>query len=398
MNAAKLLKDAEQRLLTESHKDLAHASAWELHNAVSGAAMDALAPVWVKKEAERFPRRQAYYLSMEYLVGRLVYNNLYCMGILDEVRSLLKEKGVDIAILEDVEDDAFGNGGLGRLAACFLDSAVTCGIPLTGYGLRFRYGLFRQDFVDGRQVEFPDDWSRFGDPWSVRRLDEAVTVSMKTGDVLAVPYDMPVIGFGGKNIGTLRLWQTESLHEIDFALFNSQDYAKAAADKNKAEDITKILYPNDTRKEGRMLRVKQQYVLVSATMQDILRSYRKRHGRDYSCFAGEVAAQLNDTHPTMAIPELIRLLCEDGMPFEQAFLIARDTFAYTNHTVMQEALEKWDLSLLSSVCPQIVSVIRKIDARFRREMKKAGKEINPSLCVGSIWQNWQFMRPMLSTV
>ena len=381
MNAAKLLKDAEQRLLTESHKDLAHASAWELHNAVSGAAMDALAPVWVKKEAERFPRRQAYYLSMEYLVGRLVYNNLYCMGILDEVRSLLKEKGVDIAILEDVEDDAFGNGGLGRLAACFLDSAVTCGIPLTGYGLRFRYGLFRQDFVDGRQVEFPDDWSRFGDPWSVRRLDEAVTVSMKTGDVLAVPYDMPVIGFGGKNIGTLRLWQTESLHEIDFALFNSQDYAKAAADKNKAEDITKILYPNDTRKEGRMLRVKQQYVLVSATMQDILRSYRKRHGRDYSCFAGEVAAQLNDTHPTMAIPELIRLLCEDGMPFEQAFLIARDTFAYTNHTVMQEALEKWDLSLLSSVCPQIVSVIRKIDARFRREMKKAGKEINPSLCV-----------------
>ncbi len=381
MNAAKLLKDAEQRLLTESHKDLAHASAWELHNAVSGAAMDALAPVWVKKEAERFPRRQAYYLSMEYLVGRLVYNNLYCMGILDEVRSLLKEKGVDIAILEDVEDDAFGNGGLGRLAACFLDSAVTCGIPLTGYGLRFRYGLFRQDFVDGRQVEFPDDWSRFGDPWSVRRLDEAVTVSMKTGDVLAVPYDMPVIGFGGKNIGTLRLWQTESLHEIDFALFNSQDYAKAVADKNKAEDITKILYPNDTRKEGRMLRVKQQYVLVSATMQDILRSYRKRHGRDYSCFAGEVAAQLNDTHPTMAIPELIRLLCEDGMPFEQAFLIARDTFAYTNHTVMQEALEKWDLSLLSSVCPQIVSVIRKIDARFRREMKKAGKEINPSLCV-----------------
>ena len=381
MNAAKLLKEAEQRLLTESHKDLAHASAWELHNAVSGAAMDALAPVWVKKEAERFPRRQAYYLSMEYLVGRLVYNNLYCMGILDEVRSLLKEKGVDIAILEDVEDDAFGNGGLGRLAACFLDSAVTCGIPLTGYGLRFRYGLFRQDFVDGRQVEFPDDWSRFGDPWSVRRLDEAVTVSMKTGDVLAVPYDMPVIGFGGKNIGTLRLWQTESLHEIDFALFNSQDYAKAAADKNKAEDITKILYPNDTRKEGRMLRVKQQYVLVSATMQDILRSYRKRHGRDYSCFAGEVAAQLNDTHPTMAIPELIRLLCEDGMPFEQAFLIARDTFAYTNHTVMQEALEKWDLSLLSSVCPQIVSVIRKIDARFRREMKKAGKEINPSLCV-----------------
>ena len=381
MNAKQLLKDAEMRLMTECHKDLSRASAYELHNAVSGAAMDALAPVWAKKEAERSAHRQAAYLSMEFLVGRLVYNNLYCMGLLDEVKELLAGKGVDMAVLEDIEDDAFGNGGLGRLAACFLDSAVTCNIPLTGYGLRFRYGLFKQDFVNGRQVELPDDWSKFGDPWSIRRPDEAVTVSMKTGDVLAVPYDMPVVGFGGKNIGTLRLWQAESLHEVDFAVFNSQDYAKAAADKNKAEDITKFLYPNDTKAAGRQLRVKQQYVLVSATMQDILRAYRRRHGSDYSFFAKEVAAQLNDTHPTMAIPELIRLLGEDGVGFEQAFLIARDTFAYTNHTVMQEALEKWDLSLLSSVCPQIVSIIRKIDARFRKEMKKAGKEISPSLCI-----------------
>ena len=381
MNAKQLMKDAEQRLMTECHKELPQATAAELHNALSGAAMDALAPLWAKKEAERFPRRQAAYLSMEFLVGRQIYNNLYCMGLLDEVRDLLKAKGVDIALLEDVEDDAFGNGGLGRLAACFLDSAVTCNVPLTGYGLRFRYGLFKQDFVDGRQVEEPDDWSKFGDPWSIRRLDEAVVVPMKTGDVLAVPYDMPIVGFGAKNIGTLRLWQTESLHEIDFALFNSQNYPKAAADKNKAEDITKFLYPNDTRREGKQLRVRQQYVLVSATMQDILRGYRKRHGSDYSFFAKEVAAQLNDTHPTMAIPELIRLLGEDGVPFEQAFLIARDTFAYTNHTVMQEALEKWDLSLLSSVCPQIVSIIRKIDARFRKEMKKLGKEITPSLCI-----------------
>ena len=381
MNAAALLKDAEQRLMTQYHKTLTEASAQELHNAVSGAAMDALAPVWVRKEKERFTRRSAAYLSMEFLVGRLVYNNLYCMGLLEDVGRLLKEKGVDIAVLEDVEDDAFGNGGLGRLAACFLDSAVTCGVPLTGYGLRFRYGLFRQDFVDGRQVEEPDDWAKYGDPWSIRRLDEAVVVPMKTGDVLAVPYDMPVVGFGAKNVGTLRLWQTESLHEIDFAVFNSQNYARAAAGKNQAEDITKFLYPNDSRKEGKQLRIKQQYVLVSATMQDLLRAYRKRHGSDYSFFAKETAAQLNDTHPTMAVPELIRLLGEDGVPFEEAFLIARDTFAYTNHTVMQEALEKWDLSLLSSVCPQIVSVIRKIDARFRREMKKAGREITPSLCI-----------------
>ncbi len=381
INASQLVRLAEQHLMTECHKTLNEATAAELHNALSGAAMDAISPLWKKKEESRFPRRQAYYLSMEYLVGRLVYNNLYCMGLLDEVRQQLMEKGVDIAMMEDVEDDAFGNGGLGRLAACFLDSAVTCNVPLTGYGLRFRYGLFRQRFVDGRQVEEPDDWSRFGDPWSVRRPDDAVVVSMKTGDVLAVPYDMPVIGYGMKNVGTLRLWQTESLHEVDFSLFNQQEYAKAAADKNRAEDITKFLYPNDTRREGKQLRVRQQYVLVSATMQDILRGYRKRHGSDYTFFAKETAAQLNDTHPTMAIPELIRLLMADGVPFENAFLTARDTFAYTNHTVMQEALEKWDLSLLNSVCPQIVSVIRLIDARFRREMKAMKKTLSPSLCI-----------------
>ncbi|MER2054187.1 MAG: glycogen/starch/alpha-glucan phosphorylase [Clostridia bacterium] len=381
MNAKQLIANAEQRLMTEKHKTLKEATAAELHNAISGAAMDAIAPIWKKKEDERFPRRKAAYLSMEYLVGRLVYNNLYCMGLLDDTKKLLAEKGVDIAVMEDIEDDAFGNGGLGRLAACFLDSAVTCNVPLTGYGLRFRYGLFKQSFVNGRQHEEPDDWARFGDPWSIRREDEAVVVSLKSGNVLAVPYDMPVIGYGARNVGTLRLWQTESLNEIDFDLFNRQEYAKAAASKNRAEDITKFLYPNDTKKEGKQLRVKQQYVLVSATMQDLLRAYRKRHGSDYSLFAKENAAQLNDTHPSMAIPELIRLLGEDGVPFEAAFLIARDTFAYTNHTVMQEALEKWDLSLLSSVCPQIAGIIRKIDARFHREMKKAGKEISPSLCI-----------------
>jgi len=381
MNAKQLIRDAEQRLMTEAHKTLAEADAAELHNALSGAAMDALAPLWKKKEEQRSSRRQAYYLSMEYLVGRLVFNNLYCMGVLEEVRDLLKEKGADPALLEDIEDDAFGNGGLGRLAACFLDSAVTCNVPLTGYGLRFRYGLFKQSFVDGRQHEEPDDWSRYGDPWSIRRADLAVVVPMKTGDVLAVPYDMPVIGYGAKNIGTLRLWQTESLHEVDFRLFNDQKYAKAAAGKNQAEDIVKFLYPNDTLRAGKQLRVKQQYVLVSATMQDILRAYRLRHGRDYSFFSKEVSAQLNDTHPTMAIPELIRLLGEDGVDFETAFLIARDTFAYTNHTVMQEALEKWDLSLLRSVCPQIVDIMRLINTRFRREMKKAGLEIAPDLCI-----------------
>lgn len=381
MDGTRILKETENELLSACHVSISEATPHQLHNALAKVSMDLIAPLWVKKENERYGKRNAYYLSMEFLLGRLVYNNLYCMGILTDTQKAFSEKGIDLSVLEDIEDDAFGNGGLGRLAACYLDSAATCDIPLSGYGLRFRYGLFKQVFTDGRQTEEPDDWSRFGDPWSVRRADEAVKVHMKTGDVLAVPYDMPVIGFGMKNVGTLRLWQTESLHEVDFRFFNDQEYSKAAADKNKAEDITKFLYPNDTRKGGRQLRVKQQYVLVSASIQDLLRKYKLRHGSDYSFLASEIAAQLNDTHPVMAIPELIRLLESDGIPFEQAFLTAREIFSYTNHTVMQEALEKWDLSLLSSVCPEIVSVIRKIDQRFRKEMKNNNLDILPSRCI-----------------
>ncbi len=381
MNAEQLLKRAEAIALTQSHASLKDADAHQLHDAVAGAAMEALAPVWARKEAARAGKRQACYLSAEYLIGRLVFNNLFCMELLDDTRRLLAERGVDLAALEDVEDAALGNGGLGRLAACFLDSAVTHDIPLTGYGLRYRYGLFKQSFVNNAQHEEPDDWTRWGDPWSVRRADEAVVVEMKTGRVLAVPYDMPVVGYGAKNVGTLRLWQCESLHELDFPLFNQQKYADACADKNKAEDITKLLYPNDSRREGKQLRVKQQYVLVSASLQDILRRYRARHGSDYSAFAAEWAVQLNDTHPVMAIPELIRLLGKDGVPFEEAFGIAFRTFAYTNHTVMQEALEKWDLALLRSVCPEIVSIMKKIDARFRQEMTERGLPVLPTRCI-----------------
>ncbi len=389
MTASELISRAEAILLTKDHVTFQKATAEQLHNAISSAAMEALAPQWVACEEARSSKRQAYYISAEYLVGRMVFNNLYCMGLLDDVRRLLNERGVDITMLEDIEDDAFGNGGLGRLAACFLDSAVSHNIPLTGYGLRYRYGLFKQTFVDGRQNEAPDDWSRFGDPWSIRRFDHAVVVPMKTGDVRAVPYDMPVVGFGGSNIGTLRLWQCESLNEIDMVHFNRQDYQKAASNKNKAEDITKFLYPNDTRREGKQLRIKQQYVLVSATMQDLIRSYKERHnethGKKFRHFAAEHAVQLNDTHPVMAIPELIRLLMADGLTFERAFTIARDTFSYTNHTVMQEALEKWDLTLLASVCPTIVKLIKRINERFCQEMNAGGHEIKPTRCV--IWDN-----------
>ena len=381
MNADQLISRAEAVLLTRCHTSLENADAAQLHTALSAAAMEALAPVWSRREKERQGKRQAYYLSAEYLLGRLVYNNLFNMGLLSDVKRLLAERGVDIAILEDIEDAALGNGGLGRLAACFLDSAVTHDVPLTGYGLRYRFGLFKQSFQNFRQQEEPDDWQRFGDPWSTQRLDLAVTVDMKSGSVLAVPYDMPVVGYGGKNVGTLRLWETQSLHEIDFPLFNQQKYREASADKNRAEDITKFLYPNDTLRAGKLMRVKQQYVLVSASMQDLLRAYRQRHGGDYSFFAAEHAVQLNDTHPVMAIPELIRLLELDGVSFEDAFRIARDTFAYTNHTVMQEALEKWDLSLLSAVCPDIVRIIRLIDARFRADMRKENVDVLPTRCV-----------------
>ena len=387
MNAKKLIERTEALLLTQSHVTLDKANAVQLHNALSSACMEALAPVWVKSEEKRLQKKQACYISAEFLVGRLIYNNLFCMELLNESKELLAEKGCDLAILEDIEDDAFGNGGLGRLAACFVDSAASCNIPLTGYGLRYRYGLFKQSFVDGRQHEEPDDWSRYGDPWSIRREDLSVIVPMKTGDVRAVPYDMPVVGYGAKTSGTLRLWQTEALQEIDFRTFNDQHYALASAMKNQAEDITKLLYPNDTHRAGKQMRIKQQYVLVSATMQDILRSYKAVHGNDFSRLATWYAVQLNDTHPTMAIPELIRLLEQEGLDFETSFLIARDTFAYTNHTVMQEALEKWDIDLLASVCPDIVKIIRKIDARFRGEMKKLKQEVKWTRCI--IWDKKQ---------
>ena len=380
-DAKTLIERAARILAAQHHTTLERASAVELHDALSASAMVALSEDWMRCEAERAGKRRAVYISAEYLVGRMIYNNLYCMGLLKEARDLLARRGVDIALLEEIEDDAFGNGGLGRLAACFMDSAATHNVPLDGYGLRYRYGLFKQSFENFRQVEAPDDWARYGDPWSIRRDELAVIVPMRCGAVRAVPYDMPIIGYGAKNIATLRLWQTESLREVDFALFNAQKYAQACADKNRAEDITKFLYPNDTARAGKLLRVKQQYVMCSATLQDLLRSYRAIYGGDYSRFADMYAVQLNDTHPVMAIPELIRLLSDEGVDFETAFEIATRTFSYTNHTVMQEALEKWDEALLRAVSPQMVSIIKKINARFEKEMAARGAELSNRLCI-----------------
>ncbi|MBR6220138.1 MAG: 4-alpha-glucanotransferase [Clostridia bacterium] len=374
-SGAALIELAEAQSMMNAHRPLEAASTVQLHDAVAKAAMLDIAPQWTDDYEAHLDGRRAAYLSAEYLMGRLVYNNLYCMGVLDQVKAAAAQKGIDLADLEDIEDAALGNGGLGRLAACFLDSAATHDIPLDGYGLRYRYGLFKQSFDEnGAQCEDPDDWTMFGDPWSVRRDDLAQLVEMKGLNVWAVPYDMPVIGYQRKSIGTLRLWQCESVNEFDFDLFNTQNYAAACRDKNGAEDITKVLYPNDTKKAGKLMRLRQQYVLVSASLQDMLNAYRQRHGDDLSRFAGFHAIQLNDTHPTMAIPELIRLLMNEGMSFNRAFGIARRTFRYTNHTVMREALECWDMKLMSELSPRLVQIIRRIQTRLDRDLKKAAVE------------------------
>ena len=384
---AELIAQAEAFSLMDHHVELKYAILEELHDAIAKAAMMDIAPQWADDSYVNNSRRHAAYLSAEYLMGRAVYNNLYNMGVLEDVKALLLDRGIDLADLEDIEDAALGNGGLGRLAACFLDSAATHDIPLDGYGLRYRYGLFKQSFDEnGAQCEDPDDWTVYGDPWSVRRDDLTQLVEMKGLLVFAVPYDMPIIGYDRKSIGTLRLWQCESVNEFDFDLFNAQDYAAACRDKNTAEDITKVLYPNDTLRAGKLLRLRQQYVLVSASLQDMLASYPEAHCEEYlengyANFARYHAVQLNDTHPTMAIPELIRLLMNEGMTFNAAFKIARDTFRYTNHTVMREALECWDLKLMNDLSPDLVKIIKRIQAKLARELKKAKVEAPESMYI-----------------
>ncbi len=368
ININAILTNTEALLKLRHDETLTTTTPERLHDCLGTAVMMAINEPWTASKKARESKRKAYYFSAEYLMGRMVYSNLFNLEILEPIKAAFAAKGVDLAELEDIEDAALGNGGLGRLAACFLDSAVTCGVPLSGYGLRYRFGLFKQSFDEnGAQKEMADDWTRYGDPWSYRRDKHAVKVQFADQTVIAVPYDMPIIGYGNDNIGTLRLWQCEPEQELDFDAFNAQDYAKALLQKNQAEDITRVLYPNDSTWDGKRLRIKQQYVLSSASLQDILRVYRSTHGNDMSQLGKFVAVQLNDTHPAMSIPELIRLLMADGFSFEQAFQVARATFSYTNHTVMGEALEKWDLGLLGSVVPEIVNIIRMIDERCRRE-------------------------------
>lgn len=369
----KFLTDFRKRLDDEYGVTAENASPEQIHDAVSNVVMKSISDDWAKSREAHLSARRACYFSMEFLVGRAIYNNLLCLGIEEEVREALRETGVDLSDLEEIEDAALGNGGLGRLAACFLDSAATLDLPLDGYGIRYKYGLFKQSIENGFQCETADHWTRFGDPWSRRINADEVTVTYGDQVVRAIPYDMPIVAYGTSHISTLRLWQAEPINEFDFGLFNDQKYEEACREQNRAEDISRVLYPNDDSREGKILRLKQEYFFSSASVQDIVRKYKAKFG-DLKKFYEKITIQLNDTHPVISIPELIRILVdEEGFTFFDALEIAKKTFNYTNHTIMAEALEKWSVDIVKEVLPRIYEIILQINEAFIGEMYKAGK-------------------------
>lgn len=373
MNSSDVIKKMHEYLKADYHKDIDHATALQVYNALSKATMENLSDNWISSIKSHHDGRRVCYFSAEFLVGRAIFNNLVCLGIYDEVKCLLGEQGFDIEKLEEIEDAALGNGGLGRLAACFLDSAATLNLPVDGYGIRYKYGLFKQAIEDGFQVEYPDDWTKYGDPWAIRCEEDSACVEFYDQKVMAVPYDMPIIGYGTNHVGTLRLWQAEAVNRFDFEAFNDCKYRDAVEERDAAEDISSVLYPNDNTAPGKVLRLKQQYFFCSASLQDILKKYKEKYGSDFSKFADMHAIQLNDTHPVVSIAELIRLLCDvEGLPFKEAFSIARKTFSYTNHTIMSEALEKWSKKFMNKVIPKVVKYILLIQDEFEKEMKSLG--------------------------
>ncbi len=356
----------EEVLRTVFLKELGEASAKELEYAVSRAVSELVTSAW--KEGFLGEGRKAYYLSAEYLIGRMVYHNLHALGLIKEMKALLREQGVNFSAMQDVEAAVIGNGGLGRLAACFMDSAAVTGVPLMGYGIKYRYGLFYQKIENGFQVEVVDDWKSDTNPWFFRKDGEAVIVSYAGQKVRAVPFDMPVIGYRSDKVNNLRLWQAEAIQEFDFQRFNNADYHGSVDERLSAEMITFVLYPNDAMEEGKILRLKQQYFFSSASIQDMLNRYWKtHHAKDMEQFVAQTAIQLNDTHPVVAIPEFIRLVTNRGTSFEDAFLMAGDIFSYTNHTIMAEALERWDKRFFKDLLPDVYSIIKKINKRLLKE-------------------------------
>ncbi len=366
MDKEKFLDEFKRDLMTKYKTQPKDASSQQIHESLSSVIMNMISNDWDRSIQAHDRTRKACYFSAEFLVGRAIYNNLLNLGVTDDVETVMKEVGCSLSSLEEIEDAALGNGGLGRLAACFMDSAATLNLPLDGYGIRYKYGLFKQEIKDGFQTETADDWTKYGDPWSKRRETDTQLVRFKNQIVKAVPYDMPIIAYGTKHIGTLRLWQSEPTEEFDFALFDSGKYEQASLKKIYAEDISRVLYPNDNTYEGKVLRLKQQYFFSSASISDIIKRHKKTYGT-LENLADKVTIQLNDTHPVISIPELIRQLSNEGFGFEDAYKIAQRVFNYTNHTIMAEALEKWSVELIEDVIPDVFSVILLLNERFIKE-------------------------------
>lgn len=392
-NAKEFKENLTSRLKLQYGKDLSQATKHDLFDAVSASALELIMDNWMKTRAayEKKPTRQVYYLSAEFLMGRAMSNNLINAQIKDAIVEVLKDLDIEYTSIEDEEPDAgLGNGGLGRLAACFLDSLATLDYPGHGYGIRYQYGMFEQHIEDGYQVEYPDNWLKHRDPWEIKRSD--LTVQVKFGGyvnvrknekgedtfyvenaevVNATPYDMPIVGYDTKTVNTLRLWEASSPDGFDLQLFNDMQYHRAVERQNDAENISRVLYPNDNGVLGKILRLKQQYFFCSASLQDLINSYKIKYGTDFSKFADLHAIQLNDTHPVVAIPELMRLFMDEyGMGWDEAWAIVTKTFAYTNHTILAEALEKWPIDIFQGLLPRIYQIVEEINRRFLIELKE----------------------------
>jgi starch phosphorylase len=377
----------DRHLLFDNVVDLAAASLRDKYEACARSARDVISQRWLRTEQtyQRENAKRVYYLSMEFLIGRSLANNVTNMLVSPIARRTAQLKGFDwLEMLEQEPDAGLGNGGLGRLAACFLDSMATLQLPAMGYGLRYEYGIFRQEIDNGWQAERPDNWLRLPDPWEVARPEETVSVPLnctfelrggelraipgQPSTLIGVPYDRPVIGYGGKTINTLRLWAAAAPDYFDFQRFSSGDFVGALAETLTAESLTRVLYPDDSTAMGKGLRFVQEYFLVACSLADLVRRFRKTNA-DWNALPQKVAIQLNDTHPAMAVPELMRLLLDEaGLGWDQAWSLTRRTLAYTNHTLLPEALEKWPVGMFEVLLPRHLAIIYEINKRFLNEV------------------------------
>ena len=385
--------DVKENVRTLYRKEIEEATPQQIFQAVSYAVKEAIVDDWLatQKTYEKEDPKTVYYMSMEFLMGRALGNNLINMTAYKEVKEALDEMGIDLNVVEDQEPDAaLGNGGLGRLAACFLDSLATLEYPAYGCGIRYKYGMFKQEIKDGYQVEVPDNWLKDGNPFEIKRSeykyevkfggyvrsyrDEAsgrdIFVQEDYRSVIAVPYDLPVIGYGNNTVNSLRIWDAEPVNTFNLSSFDKGDYQKAIEEENLAKNIVEVLYPNDNHYAGKELRLKQQYFFVSASVQRAVDRYKSMHNGDVRKLYEKVTFQLNDTHPTVAVAELMRILMdENGLEWDEAWDITTKTVAYTNHTIMAEALEKWPIELFSRLLPRIYQIVEEINRRFVEEIK-----------------------------